>query len=224
MTYSIHTELFGPYQNFSHILVDNNTKKAIVFDPAWDAEYIAKRINDLGVTLEAIWLTHGHHDHTNAVTALREIFPVPIFASQTEIDFIKNIPADTDSKAFLPLPTDTQGFHDGDTLTLGDTKVKIIATPGHSSGSVCFLLEDDLFTGDTIFIDGCGRADLLGSDPNALFESLTRIVKTVPHHVTLHTGHAYGPTATATLESQLKTNPYLKRANRNEFVDYRMTH
>lgn len=223
MTYSIHTELFGPYQNFSHILVDNNTKKAVIFDPAWDAEYIAKRINDLGVTLEAIWLTHGHHDHTNAVTALREIFPVPIFASQTEIDFINNVPEAVVSKVFLPLPSDIQAFNDGDTLTLGDTKAKIIATPGHSSGSVCFLLENDMITGDTIFIDGCGRADLPGSDPNALFESLTKIVKTVPHHVTLHTGHAYGPSATATLESQIKTNPYLKRANRNEFVDYRMS-
>lgn len=223
MTYSIHTELFGPYQNFSHILVDNNTKKAVIFDPAWDAEYIAKRINDLGVTLEAIWLTHGHHDHTNAVTALREIFPVPIFASQTEIDFINNVPEAVASKVFLPLPSDIQAFNDGDTLTLGDTKAKIIATPGHSSGSVCFLLENDMITGDTIFIDGCGRADLPGSDPNALFESLTKIVKTVPHHVTLHTGHAYGPSATATLESQIKTNPYLKRANRNEFVDYRMS-
>ncbi len=223
MTYSIHTELFGPYQNFSHILVDNNTKKAVIFDPAWDAEYIAKRINDLGVTLEAIWLTHGHHDHTNAVTALREIFPVPTFASQTEIDFINNVPEAVASKVFLPLPSDIQAFNDGDTLTLGDTKAKIIATPGHSSGSVCFLLENDMITGDTIFIDGCGRADLPGSDPNALFESLTKIVKTVPHHVTLHTGHAYGPSATATLESQIKTNPYLKRANRNEFVDYRMS-
>lgn len=224
MTYSIHTELFGPYENFIHILVDNNTKKAVIFDPAWDAEHISKRINDLGVTLDAIWLTHGHHDHTNAVEALREIFPVPIFASQTEIDFINNVPEAIASKVFLPLPSDVQAFKDGDVLTLGDTTAKIIATPGHSSGSVCFLLEDDLITGDTVFIDGCGRADLPGSDPNALFESLTRIAKTVPHHVTLHTGHAYGPSATATLESQIKTNPYLKRANRNEFVDYRMTH
>ena len=223
MSYSIHTELFGPYQNFSHILVDHATKKAIVFDPAWDADYIAKRLEDLGVTLEAIWLTHGHHDHTNAVNALREQLPVPIFASNIEIDFIKNVPEAISSKVFLPLPSDVQSFKDGDTLTLGNTYVKVMHTPGHSSGSVCFLLDDDLITGDTLFIDGCGRADLPGSDPNALFESLAKIVSTVPHHVTLHTGHAYGPSDTATLASQITTNPYLKRIKRDEFVDYRMS-
>lgn len=224
MSYSIHTELFGPYQNFSHILVDETTQKAIIFDPAWDANYIAERLNNLGVTLDAIWLTHGHHDHTNALDALREIFPVPVYASQTEIDFIRNVPEAVNSKVFLPLPEDIQAFNDGDTMRVGETSAKIIATPGHSSGSVCFLLEDDMITGDTIFIDGCGRADLPGSDPNALHESLTKIVKTVPHHVTLHTGHAYGPSDTATLESQMKTNPYLKRADRREFLDYRMSH
>lgn len=224
MSYRIDTELFGPYQNFSHILIDEATQKAIVFDPAWDAKYIAQRLEKLGVTLEAIWLTHGHHDHTNALEDLRKIFPVPVLASQIEIDFIKNVPEAVNSQIFLPLPEDTVAFNDGDTLTIGNTSVKIIATPGHSSGSVCFLLDDDLITGDTIFIDGCGRADLPGSDPNALYESLTKIVKTVPHHVTLHTGHAYGPSNTATLASQIKTNPYLKRANRGEFVDYRMSH
>lgn len=223
MSYSIHTELFGPYQNFSHILVDKATQKAVVFDPAWDADYIAQRLEQLNVTLDAIWLTHGHHDHTNALEALRAIHNVPVYASQIEIDFIQNVPEATSSKVFLPLPNDVQGFKDGDTLQLGETTAKIIHTPGHSSGSVCFLLENDMLTGDTIFIDGCGRADLPGSNPNELFESLTKIVKTVPHHVTLHTGHAYGPTDTATLESQIKTNPYLKRANRHEFVDYRMS-
>lgn len=223
MSYSIHSEIVGPYENFSHILVDEKSKKAIVFDPAWDAEHLSKRLELLGVTLEAIWLTHGHHDHTNALNSLREIYSVPVYASQIEIDFINNVPEALASKVFLPLPNDIQGLNDGDTLTLGDTTVKIIHTPGHSSGSICFLLADDMITGDTIFIDGCGRADLPGSDPSALFESLTKIVKTVPHHVTLHTGHAYGPSNTATLESQIKTNPYLKRANRNEFVDYRMS-
>ncbi|WP_018122931.1 MBL fold metallo-hydrolase [Wohlfahrtiimonas chitiniclastica] len=224
MSYRIDTELFGPYENFSHIIIDDATQKAVVIDPAWDADYIIERLERLGVTLEAIWLTHGHHDHTNAVDALRAKLPVPIYASQIEIDFIKNEPSALLSKVFLPLPEDVQGFHDGDQLSVGNTHVKIIHTPGHSSGSVCFELTDDLITGDTIFINGCGRADLPGSNPSDLYESLRKIVKTVPHHVTLHTGHAYGPSDTATLASQIENNPYLKRANRQEFLAYRMNH
>lgn len=223
MTYQIHTEMFGSYKNFSHILVDNGTQKAIVFDPAWDADFISGRLEKLGVTLEAIWLTHGHYDHTNAVDALREKYPVPVLASQIEIDFIKNVPEATSSNVFIPLTYDAKGFHDGDVLTLGETTARILHTPGHSSGSVCFLLADDMITGDTIFIDGSGRTDLPGSSPDALYDSLVKIVKTVPHHVTLHTGHSYGPSDTATLASQIETNPYLKFANKEAFVSYRMS-
>lgn len=223
--YKIHSEVFGPYDNFSHILEECATKKAIVIDPAWDANYLQNRLNNLGLTLSAIWLTHGHHDHVSAIDDLRALqdHEVPVYASKTEIDFIRSYAPNELPKAFLPIPDDTIAFHDNDVLHHGEVPVKVIATPGHSSGSVCFLLKDDMLTGDTLFIDGCGRADLDGSDPQALLHSLNRLIEEVPHHVELHTGHAYGPTPTATLASQIKTNRYLQlaQASAADFIKFR---
>ncbi len=222
MSYKIHSEVFGPYKNFIHILEDVETKEAIIFDPAWDANYIMDRIQQLDVKPVAIWLTHGHHDHTNALNDLREKINLPVYASHIEIDFIKNVPEATATGIFLPLPEDVIGIKGGDLLKVGNTAVKILHTPGHSSGSLCFLLTDDMITGDTLFVDGCGRTDLPGSDPDAMFDSLTKIVNTVPHHVVIHTGHAYGRSDTDTLASQIETNPFLRRTGRDEFVNYRM--
>ncbi len=222
--YKIHSEVYERYENFSHIIEDTRTKEAVIIDPAWNAEYFVNRVKELGVTPSAIWLTHGHHDHVSAVEPLREYFPIPVFASEVEIDYINSFPEGDLPIAFRPLPEDTVPLADGDFIEFAGEMVKIIHTPGHSSGSICFLLSDDIITGDTLFVDGCGRADLTGSDPEALFYSLKRIVDEVPHHVTIHTGHAYGPSATDTLKNQLKSNPFLQRLdNLEEFLPYRMS-
>ena len=222
--YKIHSEVYERYENFSHIIEDTKTGEAIVIDPAWDEEYFIDRLKELNLTPVAIWLTHGHHDHVSAVKSLRDYFPVPVYASDVEIDFINSYPKGDLPPAFRELPEDTNALHDNDIIEFAGEDVRVILTPGHSSGSICFLLSDDIITGDTLFVDGAGRADLTGSDPEALFESLNRLKAEVPHHVTIRTGHAYGPTATATLESQLTTNPFMQRLDDKEaFVEFRMS-
>lgn len=206
-----------------HIIEDIETGDAIIIDPAWDEEYFTDEIEKLGVNPVAIWLTHGHHDHVSAVQMLRDFYPMPVYASNVEIDFINSYPKGDIPPAFRELPDDVIPLYDNDIIEFAGEKVRIINTPGHSSGSICFLFSDDIITGDTLFVDGAGRADITGSDPEALFHSLNRLVDEVPHHVTIHTGHAYGPTATATLESQIKTNPFLQRLHdKDAFIEFRM--
>lgn len=221
--YKIHSEVYERYENFSHIIEDTETHEAIIIDPAWDDTYFINRIDQLGVTPVAIWLTHGHHDHVSAVQALKEHFDIPVYASNIEIDFINSYPKGDLPPAFRELPDDVIPLYDNDTISFAGEEVRVINTPGHSSGSICFLFENDIITGDTLFVDGAGRADLTGSDPEDLFHSLNRIKAEVPHHVRIHTGHSYGPSATATLESQLQTNPFLQRLDDiQEFVKFRM--
>lgn len=221
-TYIIQSEIIGPWENYSHLLIDTASQQAVIFDPAWDATRIIQRLQKNNVTLQAIWLTHAHHDHVNAIEALRAHYPVPILLAQTEIDFLKQYPDGI--HPFGQIPQDTQALQDGDILSIGQTSVRFMLTPGHSPGCGCFVLSDDCITGDTLFINGCGRADFPGSNPEQLYQSLQKIIAHVPHHVRLHTGHAYGEPADDTLANQLKTNPYLQPHHLKSFVDYRMSH
>lgn len=206
-TYTIHSDIVGAWENYSHILVDNETRDAVVFDPSWDANQILENLNKYDAKLVAIWLTHAHFDHVNAVLDLIEIQPVPIYLSEFEINLLALHP---DAHPFGKIPQETLPLKDNMLLQLGKTSVTFISTPGHSPGSGCFLLEDDLITGDTLFIDGCGRTDLFGSDPEKMLESLRKISK-LPPHLTLHTGHNYGKTPTDTLKNQLRINPCLNQ-------------
>lgn len=217
MKYQIHSEVCGPWENFSHIIEDKETKKAIIIDPAWDADRILARITEHNLNVDAILLTHSHHDHVNAVFEIRDKIKalnlsehniVPVYLHQNEITFLKKNPG---VHPFGMIPEDTQALNDQDELNLGTTAIKVIHTPGHSIGSCCFLMKNDMITGDTLFIDGVGRTDLLGSNPSDLIKSLQKIMLNVPHHVLLHTGHAYGPSATATLGAQIQTNSYLRQ-------------
>ncbi len=205
-TYTIHSEIIGTWENYSHLLVDNGSRQAVIFDPAWDADKIIANIKKHDAKLTAIWLTHAHFDHANAIFDLIKALPVPVYLSEHEINLLA---LHAEIHPFGKIPNDTQALHDNMPLQLGNTQLNFISTPGHSPGSGCFMLQDDMITGDTLFIDGCGRTDLFGSDPQAMLSSLRRIAQLSPH-LTLHTGHAYGSSPTDTLANQLRTNPYLR--------------
>ncbi len=95
-------------------------------------------------------------------------------------------------------------------ITLGNETIKILHTPGHSPGGQCFYNAPHLITGDTLFVNGCGRCDLPGSDPEAMFNSLHEIIGKLPDDTIIYSGHNYGDPPTDTLGNQKKTNPYLK--------------
>ena len=147
---------------------------AFIVDPSASADAILGAAKEHGVTPEAILLTHGHFDHIVSIDTLREKIHIPVLIHKDDAEML----TDGDKNAFKLFygkprvwkPAD-HTFRDGDTLSLGDETIRILHTPGHSRGSVCYLTDTGILTGDTLFSDNVGRTDLYGGDPQALADS-----------------------------------------------------
>jgi len=200
----------GAYENSIHFVVDKKTKQCAIVDPAWEADSFIQKIKDKGYNLTDIWITHWHGDHTNAVDEMADKTGAKISAGVNELPY-------------LDLTNTVHTLSDGDVLKLGETEIKIIETPGHTAGGVCYLLDDHLIAGDTLFVYGVGICCLAGSDPVKLFHSLNKLKSHVPDDTTLLCGHDYGSEISTTLGEQKKANPFLLLLDDlDTFVRYRM--
>ena len=153
---------------------------------------------------------HGHFDHHNAVNDLIQLFKLPIYSSRNEAD--EWIPNYASLSLFDPL-TDVLLFH--------NRPLQIYSTPGHSPGGICIEIGSFLFTGDTLFINGCGRCDLDHSDVNDMYSSLERLKSLTPSLIVLP-GHDYGAHSTSTIAKEVQTNRFLTCSSRAAFVRLRM--
>lgn len=197
----------GQYDNFVYLIGDRASGRAAVVDPAWDVPAIYAAAERLGLTIEAIWLTHAHGDHVEGIPAVLERGEVPVYLSPNE------------HKKYRP----DMPLHDiGDSLTIGGESLQVFHTPGHSPGGVCFYTPGHLIAGDTIFINGCGRCDLVGSDPKAMFNSLHTVLWPLPDDTVVYPGHNYGPTPTDTLGNQKKSNRFFLANTLDAFIKERM--
>ena len=200
----------GPMGNFLYFIGDPQTKEVAVVDPAWDVNFLRKEAQRKGYTITHIFLTHGHMDHVNGIRDLQKTHDIPVYISKHEAEF------------YTPPCNHLHKVNNGQVLKIGNLSFECIHTPGHSPGCQCFRHGDVLIAGDTVFIDGCGRCDLPGSDVEAMYNSLYHVVMKLPDSTVLYPGHNYGPTPFATLVSQKKTNPYLTCQSREEFLQHRM--
>ncbi len=203
----------GPMQNFVYLLVPPAKDRLVVVDPAWQPEIILARAQALGRPLTDIVLTHHHADHRNGVEAILAAHPVRIHVQKTELPWL----ADLGWRGDLVL------HEPGDRVELGPgATLQLIHTPGHTPGSQCIECGGRLLTGDTLFIDGCGRCDLPGGDPIKMFHSLFTTLAALPGATTVLPGHDYAPVAEATLDEQRISNPYLQLRQADDFLRYRM--
>lgn len=193
------------YDNFMYIIA--NGGEAVVVDPAWNAELVKTVLAQEYLTLTAILLTHAHDDHTNAVSDLYSD-DVSLFLSADEYPLWANCPVD----AVL--------LQDGDEIFCGADVIQMIATPGHTAGSCCFYVDNNLITGDTLFVYGCGRTDFPSGDSRALFESLQKLKK-LPPHTQILSGHDYGIEKNSTLSEQITYNPFMTICSLDDFVRFR---
>ena len=206
----LHQFQLGPIENFLYFIGDAKTKEIAVVDPAWDVDFLCDEAKKLGYKITAIFLTHGHPDHTNGVAEMISRHNVPIYISKHEVGILK------------PRHKNLVEVEDGEILKTGNIEWKTYLTPGHSPGCHLIKHEDTLIAGDVLFIDGCGRCDLPGSDPKKMYNSLYNILMKMPDSTVIYPGHNYGSVPFATLGSLKKTNPYLTCKNLEEFLVTRM--
>src|SRR5436190_294014 len=188
--------------NFAYLVGDRETGEAVAIDPAYDVGALLDLLAADGLRLTGVLATHYHADHCGgdimgyAIEGVRELLArddgaVPIHVQRAESEWVKRSTGVSDSDLEL---------HDsGDVVRVGDIPITLLHTPGHTSGSQCFMVDGRLVAGDTLFLEGCGRTDLPGSDPDTMYESLTQRLATLPDTTVLYPGHRYSPAASATL-------------------------
>ncbi len=200
----------GPLNNFLYLLGDPETKEMAIVDPAWNVDFLGQEAKRLGYKITKVFLTHAHPDHVNGLDKLLSFNPVPIFISKYEAPFLR------------PRVQGLVDVTEKDKLSVGNINFDILHTPGHTPGCQCFLAQGQLICGDTLFIDGCGRCDLPGSDPKVMYHSLYNILMKLPDETIVYPGHNYGPTPKDTIGHQKETNPYLHCHSLKEFLVDRM--
>ncbi|UJF34766.1 MBL fold metallo-hydrolase [Paenibacillus hexagrammi] len=196
--------------NYTYVIVDHTTRQLAIIDPAWELAKIESTMHMLNGHLTTILLTHSHNDHVNLVHRLLEKYNPQVYLSHKEIHYY-NFACEN-----------LHPFEDNDVIMLGDTSVSCMLTPGHTYGSSCFLISNDLFTGDTVFIEGCGLCDTVGGDPDKMFHSIQRIKSTIKPEVQIFPGHSYGKDPGYTLEYLLRHNIYFQFINKEHFINFRM--
>jgi glyoxylase-like metal-dependent hydrolase (beta-lactamase superfamily II) len=180
--------------NFVYLVGDRQTGEAVVIDPAYDVGGILDVLDADGMHLVGALATHYHPDHVGGsmmgyriegVPQLLERTQVPIHVQAEEAPLVRKVTECSDD--------DLVTHRSGDVVQVGEITIELIHTPGHTPGSQCFFVDNCLVAGDTLFLDGCGRTDLPGGDPAALYESLTQRLAKVPDEAVLFPGHLYSP-------------------------------
>lgn len=195
--------------NFVYLIGDRETGEAIAIDPAYDQQGLLDILAADGMRLTGALATHFHADHIGGslggmaeitgIAELLELVDVPIHVQAAEAEWVtKTTPVTLDAL------TQHQG---GDVLMVGEIPITFIHTPGHTPGSQCFLVDGQrLVAGDTLFLNGCGRTDLPGSNPEEMYHSLTHTLAQVPDEVQLFPGHLYSEKPSATMGETRQRN------------------
>lgn len=195
-------------KNYNYLVVDPVDRQAVIVDPAWELEKIDRAVADAGAALRGVLLTHSHHDHVNLSRAVADKYECPIWMSHQEI-------AASRYNARQLIGIDTSPW------MVGRMRIEPIFTPGHTPGSMCYLIGENLFTGDVLFAEGCGLCPDIQA-AYAMFESLEQLkVRTRPA-TRVFPGHSYGQPPGRMMAQLHRENVYLQFSDRESFAAFRL--
>lgn len=204
--------------NFSYLIGDRETGQALVVDPAYGVGEILDLAAADGMAITGVLATHHHPDHVGGsmmgyniegLTSVLERVSVPVHAHREEAGLVVRVTG-LDPSAVV-------GHYGGDRVTVGAIDVEMLHTPGHTPGSQCFLVDGMLVAGDTLFLQGCGRTDLPGSDPAAMYESLQRLAA-LPDDTVIYPGHRYSVASAGTLAAVKDSNMVFKPPSKEAWL------
>ena len=214
----------GQMANLSYLVGSKSTREALLVDPAWSVDALLDRAEADGVKVVGALVTHYHQDHVGGSVFGMEIEglprllarqPVPIHVNEHEADGLIKVTGASES--------DLVRRESGDTIELGEVRVRLLHTPGHTPGSQCFLVEEAnrpgaLVSGDTLFLGSCGRVDLPGANPEDMYRSLNQILRALPDETLIYPGHLYSPESVGNMGEQKRVNPFLRVTSLEQFL------
>ena len=217
--FAVDNQLAEQMANFVYLIGDRETGDAVAVDPAYGVADLLDILAKDDMRLSGVLATHYHPDHVGGsmmghsiegIRELLELLGVKIHVQAAEAQLIKKVTEVSDTDLMIHDP--------GDRIMVGEIPIDLIHTPGHTPGSQCFLVEGTLVAGDTLFLEGCGRTDLPGSDPSAMFHSLHHTLSKVPDDTVLFPGHRYSFHSSATMGMTRELNYVFKPSSEQQWM------
>ncbi|MCP5056603.1 MAG: MBL fold metallo-hydrolase [bacterium] len=216
----------GEMANLVYLVGSRETRECLLVDPAWNVGGLLDQAAADDMNVVGALVTHYHQDHVGGsifgmeIEGLAELMarqPVPVHVNKQEADGLRQVTGISEN--------DIVRHEGGDTIELGSMTIRLLHTPGHTPGSQCFLVEPadgpgSLVSGDTLFLGSCGRVDLPGGDPTALYDSLHNQLGKLPDETLLYPGHLYSTEPSSTMAEQKRTNPYLRVTRLEDFLGF----
>ena len=200
----------GQMQNFAYVIGDEKTKEAAVVDPAWELNKILNIAQKHNLKINKILITHTDFDHIEGVKQMADITNAAVYVHKNGENDLRNLGINK-----------IKAIDEGDEIDIGKIKLSVLYTPGHKPSCVCFLIDTKkLLTGDTLFVEACGRIDMRGGDIKKQYESLQRL-KNMDENIEVYPGHDYGSMPSSTIKHEKKNNPFLRCGSFEEFIGIR---
>lgn len=196
--------------NYTYLLIHKSKKEAYIIDPSWELQKILDQVEEYQIAVKGILLTHYHYDHVNLVDELVKLYDCDVFIGLDEINYYG-----ISFKNMRPL-------FDMGRLYIGNNEIVCIQTPGHTKGGMCFLVGDVMFTGDTLFMEGCGACDMRGGSAAEMYDSLIKLKKSVSQYTQIYSGHAFSLEVGEPYWKVFENNIYLQLTDKEKFIQFRM--
>lgn len=198
----------GVYAANCYLVIDENTKDTFIVDPGGDSDDILDIVKKEALNVKGILLTHGHGDHIGGVLEIKNSIDVPVYIHQQDEEMIKDAAINLSNA----MPGNSIAFKadillkSNDILTLGEQKIRVLHTPGHTRGGICLVMDGCVITGDTLFKGSIGRTDLYGGDYETIINSIVKKLMVLPDDYIVYSGHGLP----STIKDEKKRNPFIK--------------